>query len=79
MIVNVNDTVKVKLTPYGHYAHQKEFESLRSTCPSLSYIHPKVDADGYSRFQIWELMNCFGPYMVVGSKPLFENNNILLE
>ena len=34
---------------------------------------PIVDADGYSKFQLWSFMNTFGAYIYIG------NPNIVIE
>jgi len=66
MKVNINNYVKVKLTNYGLNilkSKHKEFEQL------------KTDKEGYTEFQLWELMNIFGAYMYLSSVNLpFEHD-----
>lgn len=69
---NLNEYVYVALTEAGkkylalHYAEFKEsFERLNHTPPT-----------DRSEFQLWELMQIFGPYMHLGMQVPFENNEI---
>jgi hypothetical protein len=54
--MNVNDHVWVKLTPAGVEAYKKWNEDLGIKDP----VMPKVEWDGFSKFQLWELMMIFG-------------------
>jgi hypothetical protein len=60
---NVNDAVLVKLTELG-------LEELKKQ----NIDPPETDEDGYSRWQLWVLMGCFGHRMMNGSKLMFETN-----
>lgn len=73
--VNVNDRVKVKLTETGKQIHRAGHEKLMKELPikiRYPYIPPKEDEEGYAVFQMWWLMNLFGPYMSVCEEPPFE-------
>lgn len=66
MKINLNDTVKVKLTEYGK-------ESITSS------IHPTLEK-GYNTFHLWELMNIFGRCLYMGNTKIpFEKNEIYFE
>ena len=62
---NINSTVKVRLTKYGKELLRKDWESLWTSINRLDehpYKPPTPDADGYVRFQMWELMERLGEY-----------------
>lgn len=70
---NMNDFVKVKLTEFGEkvYAeHYKQYETKRKLTR---------DDNGYSEFQLWQLMNIFGSNMYNGNKILFEGVKMLIK
>jgi len=80
---NINDHVKVKLTDLGKdiYLHQydrinKVYSNYSKTI--LTPSNPKVDKDGYTDFQLWELMQLYGPHLYCGAEQLFEKNIIHL-
>lgn len=63
--INLNEVVKVKLTDLGkdiYYHRYDEFNRQhgRIVCkPSF----PKVDAEGYTKFQLWHFMEIYGEHM----------------
>lgn len=63
---NLNDEVLVKVTPEGETAYQ---EYYRAVFKGSSVDIPTLerDADGYSRMQLWEVANIFGPHMYMGA------------
>ena len=72
---NLNDTIKVKLTDYGKTIYRTYLETV-NICYGKNVIkdtEPIVDADGYSKFQLWSFMNTFGAYIYIG------NPNIVIE
>lgn len=68
---NVNQTVYVKLTDKGRRILRENHVKRLGRYP-LRYEEPKVDAEGYTRFQLWVLMQEFGPHMRLGLDPFFE-------
>lgn len=62
---NLNDDVKVRLTDHGRNVLAK------------GQLTRQPDADGYTKFQLWELMNIFGAYLVNGCSIPFDANSIL--
>lgn len=69
--VNFNDRVLVRLTEHGHRILEERHEEMRQKLPSYpTYVPRKTDADGQVSFQIWDLMNTFGPHMHLGSTKL---------
>jgi hypothetical protein len=70
---NVNEWVKVKLTEQGLAILKSQHDELRRDFPKLKpWKPPAVDAEGYSKFQLWELMNRFGESVSIGCKLPFE-------
>lgn len=67
---NINNWVKVKLTEEGldllEQSHYDLYESIGK--PPREWVKPVVDENGYSKFQMWDLMNKFGKYTTLGSK-----------
>jgi hypothetical protein len=79
MEFNCNDYVKVRLTDEGRRIHRANYEALVSSMPPLArenvpYIEPKEDADGWSQWQLWELMSQFGPWMRMAYNNPFDMN-----
>ncbi len=72
--VNVNDEVRVKLTARGRELHRKEHEYLFNPWDGEvpTYRPPVEDIDGWSTWQLWRLMQCFGPRMGNGIPVPFE-------
>jgi anti-sigma factor ChrR (cupin superfamily) len=64
--INLNHEVKVKLTDSGQ------------DVLAMQQLRRQQDADGYIKFQLWELMNIFGSYVYNGCSIPFEFNRILL-
>ena len=60
--INLNEIVKVKLTPYGAEIYYKQFDELnkqrgREICkPQM----PRIDKDGYTEFQLWHFIELYG-------------------
>lgn len=66
--VNVNDNVRVKLTALGRRIYQDVWKSNP----------PQVDSEGYSQFQMWDLMRTYGDHLYLGGDLLFETEMIVL-
>lgn len=70
---NVNDFVMVRLTDMGREILRKQHEELLRRVPKLGEFNaPKEDADGWSRWQMWNLMETFGPHVSLGMHVPFE-------
>ena len=72
---NINYTVKVRLTKFGKELHKKRWEDFWNSVGRLNefpYTPPKIDPDGYVEFQMWDLMEKFGSYCVLGCEPPFD-------
>lgn len=81
---NINNNVRVKLTPYGRALHGKDHEDFWDQHdPIRHYPHPyaapKEDADGWSVWQLWTLMQAFGPHIHIGMHEQPFETTIMLE
>ena len=63
--INMNEIIKVKLTPYGAEIYYKQFDELnkqrgREICkPHM----PRIDKDGYTEFQLWHFIELYGQHI----------------
>jgi len=73
MKINLNETIKVKLTPYGqdiYYHHMDNYDDF----PNLHRDFKETDENGYSSFQLWDFMNIYGKYFFMGCR---KTNNVI--
>jgi hypothetical protein len=88
---NINDVVKVKLTPAGiqcldEWADQEAARSIAAygtdyhttRFTEWATVRKTIPADGWKEFQIWEMMQIFGPRTSMASPQFFERNVIQL-
>jgi hypothetical protein len=58
---NVNEYVRVKLTERGVNILRRRHDRMADSFPNVgSFSEPKRDTEGWSSFQLWELMKNFG-------------------
>jgi len=77
--VNINEFVWVRLTPAGVEAFRADIEKFPLVEDrTVEQIMDSRDAgDGLSRFQLYELMDIFGPYLYNGAlSNMFVENTI---
>ena len=61
MRINLNQKVKVKITPVGKaYLRRRHKELFGNIQGHLKFKLPDEDADGYSVWQLWDLMGRIG-------------------
>lgn len=75
MEFNLNDEVRVKLTPLGRKLHEEDHWKFWSMMPKLkvpAYVAPTEDIDGWSTWQLWSLMEAFGKHTRIGFDTCFE-------
>lgn len=64
---NINCCVKVRLTDLGRKIHREAHDDLVRQYPKAgAYRPPEEDADGWSKWQMWCLMQEFGPHISLG-------------
>lgn len=73
--INLNDTIKVKLTDYGKQIYYHQFDKLNDWvkskgCKLIEPKMPEVDEEGKTRFQLWSFMEMYGNYIGL-TKPNF--------
>lgn len=69
MTFNINDNVFVQLTDLGRKAHRYFHTNV---VPQLPYQAPAEDAEGWSEFTLWHLMEIFGPHLANGRPLMFQ-------
>jgi hypothetical protein len=75
--INMNDVVSVRLTDVGRKELQKQHDALRAIAPHLPPKKEIKEVDGWSRWQIHELMRRLGHLLSLGSEPPFELDIII--
>jgi len=83
MKININDYVKIKLTDYGKEVLKEtkeefltSFNKRYNTKHTVDSFFEKIeyDKEGYTKFQLWHLMEIFGDYMYNGADNVFDLN-----
>ncbi len=71
--VNVNHDVWIKLTDAGKAEHRQQHDTFMKEWAKLDvdYRQPE-EVDGWSRWQLWELMRIFGSKFYNGCDVPFE-------
>lgn len=77
--INLNETIKVKLTPYGAEIYYKQFDEVnkqygREICKPLM---PRIDKDGYTEFQLWHFIELYGQHIGLGKTNVIEPLDIV--
>ncbi len=74
---NMNNSVKVKLNDIGHAELKRQHDELYNDLfIDKEYVKRTTDIDGYSSFQMHDLMNRFGHMMRMGHQTPFETLSI---
>lgn len=68
---NLNDSVWVRLNDRGREIHRSVWTDTMRGVKNWAY-RPPVEVDGWSRWQLWVLMQDFGPSISLGTNPPFE-------
>jgi hypothetical protein len=72
---NISQFVKVKLTTFGIEKLKEKHDKIRAVAPGIGEFKiPQTDFNGYSSFQLWELMEDLGEYIGIGKRLPFETN-----
>lgn len=61
--MNINDKVKVQLTPFGADIWNKRYDGLNIP---VKYLPTKVKSGDFIEPQLWDAMNVFGPHIHLG-------------
>ena len=79
--INLNEVVKVKFTDLGKDIYYHRFDELnqvygRIVCkPSF----PKEDAEGYTKFQLWDFIETYGEHVGIAKPNVIEPLEIVYE
>lgn len=70
--LNLNCIVKVKLTDYGKDIFYHKYDEVNEGIAQRGWKpiephFPKVDDEGFSKFQLWDFINIYGDYFQLGS------------
>lgn len=85
--MNINSTVKVKLTEKGFEIYKKYIDKINELNKkntnsimyyTVDYDYLKYEDDKY-QMPLWQLMMIFGEHITPCSCPFFENNEVQLE
>lgn len=89
MRINLNETVRVGLTPEGEKIFREHCKKLYAIVREGHFDNPyaktlNAHVDEYiksqlenSEFQLWELFQIFGEEMYLGNQPVFVGNEII--
>ena len=80
MRFNLNDYVMVRLNDKGKKILKEQHDKLYARLPVEAlrkYRPPKEDENGYSKWQLWTLMNELGHACFIGFDPPFETEIII--
>ena len=77
--INLNDTIKVKLTPYGAEIFYHQFDEInkRNGRTVIEPRMPEIDNDGYTEFQLHVFMELYGKYMYAGARNVIDPIDII--
>lgn len=63
--INLNETIKVKLTDYGKQIYYHRFDDInwKYGREIIEPSFPKVDEEGYTTFQLWYFIELYGEHI----------------
>ena len=72
---NINKNVRVRLTNHGRKVHRQKHDdfwrSVNKADPP-AYLPPDEDEEGWSKWQMWTLMQTFGDHIGMGHPNCFD-------
>ena len=77
--INLNETIKVKLTPLAAEIYYKQFDEFNKQCGrEICKPHmPQIDKDGYTEFHLWHFIELYGQYIGVCKPNVIEPLDIV--
>lgn len=72
MKFNINNYVRVKLTEAGINHLKDTHQRYWKETGKIFKFEPKIDENGYTEFQLWDLISVFGTKIYNGSDLMFE-------
>jgi len=80
--INMNENIRVRLTDLGYEilaADKNKYAGvLGKEKVTVADLKAKQGLDGTEQFQLWVFMQLFGPHISITSRPICENNEIIL-
>ena len=76
MRLNLNETVKVKLTERGKEIYRQHFSPLPD---GFEQPEPRIDEDGFTKIQLWVFMEMFGEHMSMLKQNVIEPLEIVFD
>ena len=63
--INLNDRIKVKLTPLGAEIYYNRYDFLKSSIRAIGGVctepkMPKIDENGYTEMTMWQFIELYG-------------------
>ena len=82
--LNLNSTVRVKLTDYGEFIYFHRFDEYNKFIEKnggspLTPNYPEKDDDGFTKFLLWKFIELYGPYIHMGAKNVIEPLDIYID
>lgn len=78
--LNINDTVRIKITQAGFKFLERQHKDLNSKYnTNTPYKAPNVDKDGHTEMPLWEVMQLFGDQMYNGNPDIPYETSIALK
>ena len=82
--INLNESVKFKLTDYGKDIYYHRFDESNEFIKQfggkpIEPTMPEVDEEGYTKMQLWYFMYIYGKYMEMGCENVVEHLEIIYE
>ena len=79
--INLNDTVKVKLTRFGKAVYRHRYDQINACAGEevISPMDPKEDEEGYTSFQLWDFIELYGRHIRLGHINVIEPLDIVCE
>ena len=79
--INLNETIRVKLTDLGKDIYYHQFDELHESLKKRGVspfrpTRPRVDADGFTSMQLWHFIELYGSYIGVAKPNVIEPINI---
>lgn len=81
--INLNDRVKVKLTPLGAEIYYHQYDELNKQIKErggkqLEPTMPRIDKDGYTEFQLWHFIELYGEHIGMCKKNVIDPLDIII-
>ena len=75
--INMNDSIKVKLTDLGKEIYYHQFDDCIRAGAKIKPHFPEVDEDGYTMFQLWNFIELYGEHIGVTKPNVIEPLEII--